>query len=362
MDNKRVHIIFVLPSLAAGGAERILSYVASRLDKSIFSATLVITGYEKDTVYSVDNLNVVYLNMPRVLKAFGSLFKYLKKEKPDIVVSSIVHLNTIMAFMSPFFSNTKFVVREANVLSVLNKYNPYTKSIFPKFMVVLAYKLVDCIICQSKDMRNDMINNYKVKASKMVLINNPITQAFKTKVETPKNKKTLKFITIGRLSKEKGHIRIIEALSKLNYPFHYTIIGKGPEKGAIFDYINHKNLINSIQYIEYTNEVEHYLTDSDLFLQGSYSEGFPNVLIESSVVGTPILAYNGVGGLDEIIEIEKNGYIANSLDEFVNYLNVIHDNFPFKPHTVSQVVVNKFSSSKIMAQYTNLFLNLTKQN
>ncbi|WP_250436293.1 glycosyltransferase [Hanstruepera flava] len=362
MHSRQVHIVFVLPSLAAGGAERILSYVASHLDQSIFNATLVITGYEKDTVYSVENLNVVYLNKPRVLKAFGSLFNYLKKEKPDIVVSSIVHLNTMMAFMSPLFWNTKFVAREANVLSVLNKHNPYTKSIFPKFMIVLAYKLVDCIICQSKDMRDDMINNYSVKASKTVLINNPITNSFKTKSESQEKTSPIKFITIGRLSKEKGHIRIIDALSKLNYPFQYTIIGKGPEKEAIFDYINQKKLIDSIQYIEYTNEVEHYLADSDLFLQGSYSEGFPNVLIESSVIGTPILAYDGVGGLDEIIEVGKNGYIANSLEEFVSYLNAIHDDFPFNPLIVSQVVKSKFSSSKIMAEYTNLFLNLTKQN
>lgn len=362
MSHNKINIIFVLPSVIAGGAERILSYVASHLDNSKFTAKLLVVGYEKDTVYQIDNIEVVYLNKPRVLKAFGSIFTYLKKEKPDIVVSSIVHLNTMMAFMSPFFRKTKFIAREANVLSVLNKYNPYNKSTFPQFMVVIAYKLVDCIICQSKDMRLDMINNYGVNASKVVLINNPITNSYETKKQSSQTPSPIKFITVGRLSKEKGHLRIIDALAKIDFPFKYIIIGDGTEKESIFNYIEANNLSKSIQYISYTSKVEKYLVDSDLFLQGSYSEGFPNVLIESSVVGTPILAYNGVGGLDEIIEIGRNGYIANTLDEFINYLNSINEKFPFNPETVSQVVKSKFNSPKIMNQYSNLFLNLTKQN
>ena len=342
MNSKKINIIFVLPSVIAGGAERILSYVASYLDQSKFNAKLLVIGYEKDTVYEIKNIEVIYLNKPRVLKAFGSIYNYLKKQKPDIVVSSIVHLNTMMEFMSPFFRKTKFVAREANVLSVLNKYNPYSKSKFPKFIVVLAYKLVDCIICQSKDMQLDMINNYGVNSSKTILINNPITNSFETKKQTSKKNRPIKFITVGRLSKEKGHLRIIDALAKVDFPFKYTIIGDGIEKTTIFNYIEQNNLSHSIEYINYTNKVEEYLGDNDLFLQGSYSEGFPNVLIESSVVGTPILAYNGVGGLDEIIEKGKNGYIANSLNEFVNYLNSINNNFPFTPQLVRQVVDKKF--------------------
>lgn len=362
MQKNKINIIFILPSLAAGGAERILSYIASHLDKTIFNVTLLITGYQKDTVYNLENLDIIYLNKPRVLKSFFSLFQYFKKEKPDIVITSIVHLNTMVAFMSPFFRKTKFVAREANVLSVLNKYNPYTKYIFPKFMVVLAYKLVDCVICQSRDMRDDMINNYHVAESKAVLINNPITNSFKTKVYKKKEDQYLNFITIGRLSKEKGHLRIIDALSKVDFPFKYTIIGHGIEEKSILNYIDEKDINERIELISFTNQVETYLSKSDLFLQGSYSEGFPNVLIESSVVGTPILAYNGVGGLDEIIEIGVNGYIANSLEEFVDFLNKINNAFPFDPVTVSQVVKAKFSSSKIIALYSDLFLNLNQQN
>src|SRR5690554_4647746 len=121
MRKEKINIVFVIPSLAAGGAERILSFVAQNLNKETFNTTLLVTGYEKNTVYELDNLNIIYLNKSRVLKSFPTIFRFLKKIKPDIVVSSIVHLNILMAFMSPFFRSTKFVAREANVISVLDR-------------------------------------------------------------------------------------------------------------------------------------------------------------------------------------------------------------------------------------------------
>ncbi|MGY0392428.1 glycosyltransferase [Bizionia sp. KMM 8389] len=358
MTNKKINIVFVLPSLAAGGAERILSYVAQNLDVNQFKVTLLVTGFEKDTVYKMNGLHIKYLNKTRVLKAFGSLFNYFKKHKPDIVVSSIFHLNTMIASMAPFFKKTKFVSREANVLSVLDKHNPSTNAIFIKYLIIIAYRLVDCVICQSKDMQNDMVSNYSVPKSKTVLINNPITKNFKVK---PKNQNTnhpLQLITIGRLSKEKGHDRLIKVLSEVNFPFNYTLIGSGNEKDSIFEQLTNSNLHNKTTYINYTSEVEKYLAASDVFLQGSYVEGFPNVLIESCVVGTPVLAFNAPGGLDEIIESGKNGFVVNNSKEFLEQLNQIHNKNPFIPDIVSKTVKDKFNSTKIINEYTALFLNL----
>src|SRR5690606_17756987 len=101
---------------------------------------------------------------------------------------------------------------------------------------------------------------------------------------------------------------------------------------------------------------------SDLFLQGSFVEGFPNVLIESCVVGTPVLAFSAPGGLDEIIEIGKNGYVAETTEEFTNYLKAINKCYDFNPETVSQVVKQRFSKDKIISKYESLFLNLVNSN
>ncbi|MCX7548389.1 glycosyltransferase [Xanthomarina sp. F1114] len=362
MKKEKLNIIFIIPSLAAGGAERILSFVAQNLNQDKFNTTLLVTGFEKNTVYKLDNLNIVYLNKPRVLKAYFSIFKFLKKEKPDVVISSIVHLNMIIASMSPFFKHTKFVAREANVLSVLNKYNTSSSIFYSEKLITFSYNLVDCILCQSKDMKADVINYFNIPEEKTALINNPITNNFELKPNTKTKNETIRFISIGRLSKEKGHLRIIEALAELDFDFHYTLIGKGVEKENVFKAIDKAGIQDQVTYIEYTKDVDKHLINSHLFLQGSYVEGFPNVLIESCVVGTPVLAFNAPGGLDEIIEVGKNGYIANTKEAYLDYLNAINSNYPFIPETVRNIVVERFNKKKIISKYESLFLNLSNSN
>ena len=117
-------------------------------------------------------------------------------------------------------------------------------------------------------------------------------------------------------------------------------------------------ILNKIRHISYTSEIEKELQSHDLFLQGSYVEGFPNVLLESCCVGTPILAFNAPGGLDEIIENGKNGFVAPDDEVFVNYLESLNENFSFTPEEVRKVVIEKFNAEKILTQYQELFLSL----
>jgi len=359
MSKKKIKITFVIPSLAAGGAERILSFVAKNLNKETFEATLLVVGFEKDTVYQVDDLHVVYLNKARVLKAIMAITKHLKKQKPDVVVSSIFHLNTIIAYISIAFPKIKFVAREANVLSVLAQHDRGNRLNLSKKLIVKAYQLVDCLICQSKDMLEDMIANYGVLKSKTALINNPITTNTTPKTQGRDTSKPLQIITVGRLSKEKGHDRIIEVLSQLAFPFQYFMIGNGNEKENIVNLIRTKGIENQVTQIDYTKNVEEYLRKSDVFLLGSYSEGFPNALIESCVVGTPIIAFNAPGGINEIIVTGKNGFIVNTVEECVKELTKLNKHYTFSPKTVNQIVVSNFNSEKIINQYEELFIKLT---
>src|SRR5690606_13086132 len=115
-------------------------------------------------------------------------------------------------------------------------------------------------------------------------------------------KNVIKLITVARLSKEKGIPRILKILSKLTIPFHYTLIGMGHEKDSIFYLIEKYALSNKITHISFTKNVSKHMKNNDFFLQGSYFEGFPNCLIESCVVGTPVIAFNVPGGTKEIID------------------------------------------------------------
>lgn len=353
----KINVAFILPTFVAGGAERIISFVAQNIDDKTFDSTLVITGYKKNAAYSVENIKVEFLEKKRVFNAIFELFKFLVVRKPDVVLSSIGHLNTVMGLMAPFFPKTKFVVREASVISAMSGVHKVNKSVsfsskMRSKMSRLSYKFVDHIICQSQDMADDFANIYKVSSEKISIINNPITRIFPLQKDKEPTNDIVRFITIGRLSKEKGHLRLLKILSKLKIQFHYTIIGVGPLKEEIFEAIQTYNLDQKITYIPFTENVSQYLSSSDLFLQGSYVEGFPNTVVESCFVGTPVIAFNVPGGTKEIINHKKNGYLVETEEEYEHYLN---NRLVLSPKDIRDSVEKRFNAKKIVSQYETLF-------
>jgi glycosyltransferase involved in cell wall biosynthesis len=347
-------ILFVLPDLNAGGAERVMSFVSTHLNPSLFCAKLIVLGFKKDTVYDVDNVEVKYLNKARLLTSVTALFSLIKKEKPDIVVSSIVHFNIMMGIFSFFFPRIKFVGREASVPSKMSEFSKInSRLIF--ILIKLFYPRLSAIVCQSDDMRLDFIGILAIEPSKLVLINNPITSS-EVIIKNNVIRDKIHFVTVGRLSLEKGHLRIIEGLSKIyNYKFHYTIIGSGSQMESIKEAIDKYNLADKVTYIPYTAKVLEIVSQNDFFIQGSKVEGFPNALLESCSVGTPVVAFRAPGGTKDIVVHGVNGFLVDDEIEFVSVLNDIDALKRLDRNEVIASVVNKFKADKIIGQYEELF-------
>ncbi|UNY98395.1 glycosyltransferase [Zhouia spongiae] len=351
----RIEVAFIIPSLRSGGAERVLSFVASHLDRKRFNTTLVVIGSEKDRAYDTTNeLKVIFLNKEKVRYAFYDIFEYLYTRKPDVVMSAIAHLNSMMAIIAPFFPKTKFIGRE----TIVQGSSVSGKKRFINFFRLQKYTLAK-IVCQSDDMYEDLKNNYGFPPSKLVKINNPITQQFVPKKHSLQGN-ALKLITVGRLSKSKGHDRILRCLSKLDIPFTYTIIGKGPLESRIFSDIKKYGLETKVNHISFTKEVKKYLEESDIFLLGSYVEGLPNAIIESCAVGTPVSAFDAPGGINEIIETDVNGYIAKSEDEYIGNIKKIASR-TWDPMAINNSVTKKFAPEIILQKYEELFSGLVEE-
>lgn len=350
-------ILFVLPSLGAGGAERVLSFVCQQLDPNAFEVKLIVLGFKKEAVYNVDTIPVIYLNKPRLLLGIVTLFKVILKEKPAIVVSSIVHLNLMMGCFSLFLSKTKFIGREASVVSKMNEFSKFNSTLSTLLMKVFYPKL-SAIICQSDDMRDDFIQTLKLNPSKLILIHNPITFLPTFEREKKMNSK-LNFVTVGRLSPEKGYLRIIDGLSKIDqYDFHYTIIGSGPQEELIREKLEKYKLTAKVTFIPFTSNVLEEVNRNDYFIQGSYVEGFPNAVLESCIVGTPVIAFDAPGGTKDIVTQGLNGFLAENEAEFASILKNIDQLKLIKSDSVKQSVISKFNSDAIIKQYVALFNNV----
>ncbi|MCM4167336.1 N-acetylgalactosamine-N,N'-diacetylbacillosaminyl-diphospho-undecaprenol 4-alpha-N-acetylgalactosaminyltransferase [Arenibacter antarcticus] len=356
MKKSKTKIAFILPSLSAGGAERILSFLAQNVNKDYFDSQLLVIGHDTDTAYCTKGTKTSFLNKKRVLFGIPSIFLFLKTNKPDLVLSSIGHLNTVFGLMAPFFQNSKFIIREASVISEMGKFSNSSK--LYGFLAKIAYNHIDAVVCQSEDMAIDFKKIYNIPKNKITVINNPITELFPLK-EKNSDDDVIKYITVGRLSKEKGHDRLLNILAKLPHSFHYTIVGSGPEENEIKKTIVALALTKFITHIPFTNEIGKVLSKNDLFLQGSYVEGFPNAVLESCVVGTPVIAFNAPGGTKEIIRDGINGYLVSNTEEFTSRLLSFNKD-KWEPKTVRDTVIQKFNTQEILKQYENLFLSLIK--
>ena len=357
MSHRKINILFILPSLKAGGAERVISIISSNLDKQKFKTTLVVCGYQQDAVYNTNGTKTIFLNKSRVLFAIPGIIKYLLKNKTDIVVGSISHVNKILSILSLLFKKIKFVGREASVLSEMDKFSNNKSQTKCRFLEKYHSNL-DAIVCQSIDMAEDLKKNYHYLTNKIFIINNPISENFTGYKAQTNNSQTKQLITIGRLSKEKGYERILLALSKLEFAYVYTIVGTGVEKNTLLNYAKQLDISEKIRFIDYTNDIALYLSKSDVFIQGSYVEGFPNALLESCAIGTPVIAFDAPGGTKEIIENNVNGFIVKTEEEFIEKLTHTLFERQWNSDAINRSVTAKFNMDLILKQYEDMFVRV----
>ena len=137
------------------------------------------------------------------------------------------------------------------------------------------------------------------------------------KIKNNKINKNLRILTICRLSKEKKIDELIHALKYLNnINFELKIIGDGPEKNYLKNLVKKLDLNKSIKFLGFKKNIFSYLKNTDLYINTSYFEGFPNSVVEAAYCGVPIISSQSHGGINEILSNGKGGVIyQNGPDE-----------------------------------------------
>lgn len=359
MSQNTIKILFIIPTLMAGGAERIMTFLSKNLDDIVFDSTLIVIGSQQGVSYDIKNMKIKFLNENRVSYAIPNLIRCIYNEKPHIVMGTVSHLNLVIGLISYLFPKIIFLGRQAAISKISTLHHEGRKNYVFDMLLNNSLRKLDYVICQSKDMFDECREGFNIKENKLKIIRNPITDNFKiNKIIEIKKNNLYKFISVGRLVKIKGHERILEVLSNFKLPFSYTIVGNGPKKEDILEKIDSLGLKDHVKFIDFTNDVPKYLAQSDYYLQGSYSEGFPNALLESCAVGTPAIAFDVPGGTKEIIENGINGFLVDTEDEFLERLN----NLPtFNPKSVSESVYKKFDKKIILSQYEQFFMEIVKK-
>ena len=366
-NREPIKILFITHSLGSGGAEKVFQLLMNNLDRSRFQVQCILINRVQHKAFLKEDIVLHELHASSTVGATGRIRKVIKKRKPDLVVGTISPVNLLMPIIKislprkhrPFFIN-----RESTLMSYLVEEGSI-KSFLIRTWTRLFYSHYARIICQSKDICNDLINNFYVDKQKLTLINNPMERSEVPKIRSGKNQR-IKIITVGRLRPEKGYDRLLDIIkafdNRAKHDFLYHVVGDFPTpeiEGRIMQKVNDLGLRDRIEFHGHMDTPMDELHDSDLFLQGSYYEGFPNALLESCAAGVPVVAYDVPGGTKEIIRHGFNGYLVedNNVAKFVDKMLLALET-QWNPLKMAEDIHQRFGQEKILEQYQDLFLDV----
>ncbi len=354
-------ILFVLPSLEFGGAEKVMVVLYNHINRAQFEPYFCV--FKNGILYKKisENNKTTILNKDRVMRGITGLLKTIYDINPDIIFSTHCHLNAIICLLKKIkLINSKVVIRESNFLSIQQGSSKsfYVKNIVTWF-IKKSYPVADNIICQTKEMRKDLqllLSNSKINP---VVIYNPIEHI----PGYIKNLTAPRIISIGRLEKQKNHSLIIEAfdLIKNRIPHHLVIIGKGNEHYSINKLIESKGLMDRVKLVGFVENVWDEYSGSSLFVLASKYEGFPNVIIEAMANSVPVISTDCPSGPNEIIEDNVNGLLSPVENEKILSEKMLYvlQNITFSEMIRSNAheSVSKYLISNIVKKYESVYLS-----
>jgi glycosyltransferase involved in cell wall biosynthesis len=176
---------------------------------------------------------------------------------------------------------------------------------------------------------------------------------------------TFVILSLGRLDKQKNQKLLLNALSKsVNKDFVCLMVGDGGLKEELILLSKSLGIYEKVKFLGHRTDIENILNASDLLVQSSIFEGFPNVFIEAASVGLPIVATN-VGASRTLIR--ENGILVKSqnVDELVEALKLVMCNYSqYKYHAcklAQSSFLLRFKRETMLENYINFYLRLMQQ-
>jgi glycosyltransferase involved in cell wall biosynthesis len=300
-------IFFIVGSLGAGGSERVywlLSQYFANRDYDVYVVFLT----SQEQCFSTDIAGVTFIDLgtTRASKSFFKLLKVLRDAKPFAVFSTTDHINILTAIVSFFISVPRLLARVSNNPRQMKAFYGLKARLYNQLAPLLLHRY-DKIICQTNEMRQVASKVYRLPAAKLKVIPNPVNDPSGNDRDTniPAN---CQLIAVGRLRPEKGLFRLLEVMQLLPENYSLSIAGDGPLMEQLVGYAAENNLNNRVSFLGQVTDVAGLIQAHQLLVAASFTEGFPNAVLEALATGTPVVTFT-VGGVTEMIKPGFNGYL-----------------------------------------------------
>lgn len=299
-------ICFIGAGLVAGGQERHLSGLANYYAKQGYGVSIINLFRTEQFFQLEDNIEIIWPDFerkkyPRFIYAFKTipyLRKSLKRLKPDVILSFGEWFSPYVLFSTRFLNIHVFPFELMGPTLNLGKLIETLRK--------LTYKYAKGVIVQTS-IAAEIIKK-KTGAVKVFIIPTPVNI-----IETENIEKKNQLVSVGRLSKEKGHIILLRAFAKItdkNWTLH--LIGDGPERNNLETEAEKLGVTNRVIFHGHLKNFNKLLGESEIFVLPSFYEGFPNALLEAMSVPLACISSNCVAGPSDIIEHGKNGMLVET--------------------------------------------------
>ena len=252
----KMKILFFLPNLYMGGAEKVTINMIRLLDKELFDIHLV-TLTKDGSLYELvpQHISLHCLNIPKTIFSIFRLRKLLLQLKPDIVFSTLfrTHIALDIALIG-------FKIRPITILR-----NPTSPKLILAekglsatrlLLLKIAYKHAALILAQTPEMKEEMIEFFSVKEKKTQVFVNPldiltINDAIEN-IDNPFDNHRINVVALGRLDKVKAIdtlLRSFQIVVEKNKDFVLNIIGRDlGEKKKLMKMTKDLSLENNVKF------------------------------------------------------------------------------------------------------------------
>ena len=348
-------IHFVVNSLVAGGAERVLILLANYFKEQGQDITII--TFNEPEVFSADKeIKRIRLHgggiknhMIRSTKNLAS-FYFKKKNRPDILIPFMTHTNLIGIIVGKLYGIKVVAAEHNNHLKEIDFIGNFTRN--------YGYRISDALtVLTGFDEKY-----YKQRKVNVHIMPNPSTfDIFEEKVRN--REKTI--ITVGDLNRyhHKGFdnlIPIITPVLKKNPEWKLKLVGGGEEGTEFLTQLVEKHGISDQVIFEgYSSNVAELMRAAEIYIMTSRFEGLPMVLLEAMSQGTTCISFDCKTGPSDIITDGVNGVLVedqnfNAMTEALDLL--IND--PERRQRLANNGINsldKFKIDAIYKKYLNIF-------
>lgn len=262
-------------------------------------------------------VRVIVLGRPKVRHMAIPLWRYLRRERPDIIFTAEDHLNTLV-LMVAIAARSRARVSGSSRVTPFDTYSNrfLTKRWFLKRLSRLSFARADVLTCVSQEMVGQYRSVFGKNAPHLAVYNIVDDAAARARLAEPVDEPWLAdkqfpvVIAAGMLQPWKGFDDLINAFALVRSDARLLILGDGPLRDQLHSQIVRLGLGDRVKLPGYIENPINYFARADVFALTSHVEGLPNVLVEAMLAGCTPVATDCPTGPREVLDGGRFGYLV----------------------------------------------------